>query len=57
MKKKLYIKPNVICFQFNCGKNLMAGSTVETKVYSDEFDPESMESLSRMHSFWDDEEE
>ncbi len=57
MKKKLYIKPNVTCFQFNCGKNLMAGSTVETKVYSDEFDPESMESLSRKHSFWDDEEE
>ena len=57
MKKKLYIKPNVICFQFNCRKNLMAGSTVETKVYSDEFDPESMESLSRKHSFWDDEEE
>ena len=57
MKKKLYIKPNVICFQFNCEKKLMAGSTVETKVYSDEFDPESMESLSRMHSFWDEGEE
>ena len=57
MKNKLYIKPNVICFQFNCEKKLMAGSTVETKVYNDEFDPESMESLSRKHSFWDEGEE
>jgi len=34
----------------------MAGSTIETKVYNDEFDPKSMESLSRKNRFCEDEE-
>lgn len=57
MKKKMYIQPNVVCFQFNCGQKLMAGSIIEAEVYNDEFDPESMESLSRKRNFWDDEDD
>ena len=57
MKKKHYIQPNVVCYHFNNGQELMAGSTIETEVFNDEFDPESMESLSRRQNLWDDEEE
>ena len=56
MKKKHYIQPNVVCDHFNNGQELMAGSTIETEVFNDEFDPKSMESLSRKQNLWDDEE-
>jgi hypothetical protein len=57
MNKKQYIQPNVVCYHFNNGQELMAGSTIETEVFNDEFDPKSMESLSRNHGHWDDEDD
>lgn len=57
MNKKQYIQPNTVCFQFNCAQRMMAGSVIGAEVFDDEFDPESMESLSRKHSFWDDEDD
>lgn len=57
MKKKQYIQPNAVCYQFNCGQELMTGSSIKAEVFNDEFDPESMESLSRRHNLWDDEED
>ncbi len=57
MKKKMYIQPNAVYFQFNCGQRLMAGSSIKAEVYDDEFDPESMEPLSRKQNLWDDEED
>lgn len=57
MKKKHYLQPNTVCFQFNCAQRMMVGSVIDAEVYDDEFDPESMESLSRRQNLWDDEEE
>ena len=57
MKKKLYIQPNAVCYQFNCAQRMMAGSIIEAEVFDDEFDPESMESLSRRQNLWDDEDD
>jgi len=57
MNKKQYIQPNVVCDHFNNGQELMAGSVIGAEVYADEFDPESMESLSRKQNLWDDEED
>jgi hypothetical protein len=57
MKKKLYIQPNAVCYQFNCEQVLMTGSVIKAEVYDGEFDPESMESLSRRHNLWDDEDD
>lgn len=57
MNKKQYIQPNVVCDHFNNGQELMAGSVIGAEVYADEFDPESMESLSRNYGHWDDEDD
>lgn len=57
MNKKQYIQPNTVCFQFNCAQRMMAGSIIEAEVFDDEFDPESMESLSRRQNLWDDEDD
>lgn len=58
MKKKHYIQPKIVCNQISDGQELMTGSsTIETEVYDDNFDPANMESLSRKHSIWDDEDD
>jgi hypothetical protein len=51
MKKKHYIQPDIDCYQFNCGQELMTGSSIEAEVFNDEFDPGEMESLSRRNNF------
>ena len=57
MKKKQYIQPTAVSLPFDCGQELMAGSSIKAEVFNDEFDPANMESLSRKQNLWDDEDD
>ncbi len=57
MKKSIYIQPETVCFQVLCEQHLMKGSDTKAEVFSEDFDPDDMKSLSRKQNLWDDEDD
>ncbi|MBQ8487371.1 MAG: hypothetical protein IJ533_06955 [Prevotella sp.] len=55
--KKQYINPSTILLEIGQHNDILAGSNISMGVQKEDFDSESMNSLSRRgNSIWDDEE-
>ena len=58
MKKAEYIAPRINVAKMTISSTILAGSTFDAEVKSENFDSESMTTLSRRgNSLWDDEDE